>query len=421
MAKRVRIGAGQGFYGDTFFPALEIAERGDVQYIGFDALAELTLAILQKDRQKDPTLGYTKDLPIFMQYLLPIAVEKGIRLVTNAGGINPRGAVEQVIRTAQKLGLKGLRIARVEGDDVTGRIDELRAKGVSLAELESKASIETIKERILFGCAYLGAKPIADALAQGAQVVVTGRVSDPSLFLGPLIHEFGWSMEDWNRLAAGTVIGHLLECSAQPTGGNWSGPWWEIPMMERMGYPIAEVSESGEAVITKAEGTGGLVSVDTVKEQLLYEVHDPANYYSPDCVADFSSAKLENIDKDQVRLSGMRGKPAPNDLKVVIGYQNGWMGQGSIGYSWPDALAKARKAEKILRAQMDMVGYSPKEIHVDYLGVDGLHGPVAPEPKEEPNEVYLRIAVRTESRQDAERLGRFMPYLGLNGPPFIGG
>lgn len=419
--KTLRIGAGQGFYGDSPFPALEIAQRGDVQYIAFDALAELTLAILQKDRQKDPSLGYTRDLPVFLRMLLPVCREKGIKLITNAGGIHPEGAMEKVLSVGKQMGMTGLRVGMVTGDDIHPRLAELRAKGIALANVDTGEPFDQIKDRVLFACAYVGAEPIVEALRRGADVVVTGRVNDAAVWLAPMIHELGWRMDDFDRLAAGTLLGHLLECSAQCTGGNWSGDWWNIPGMERMGYPIAEVSEDGSAILTKAPGTGGRVSFDTVKEQLLYEVHDPRRYLSPDVVADFTSAIIEDIGPDRVSIRGTRGAAPPPTLKSIIGYQNGWMGQGVMGYAWPDALLKARKADQIIRKQLAMVGVKAEEILTEYIGWNAIHGPSVPDPKEELSEVYMRIAIRTATREEAERLWRFIPYLGLNGPPFIGG
>ncbi len=411
-AKTVRIGAGMGFYGDTVRGALDTARHGDVRYICFDHLAELTLAILQKDRQKDPSLGYTKDIAAIARALLPVCAERGIRLVSNSGGLNPAGARDQVLAAARELGLRGLRVATVTGDDLLPRIDELRAAGVAV----------DLPERVLFANVYLGARPVAEALARGADVVITGRVADASLFLAPLLHEFGWAAGDWDRLAVGVTAGHLLECSAQCTGGNFSGDWWNIPDMDRIGYPIAEVTAEGDLVITKAPGTGGRVSPDTVKEQLLYEVHDPAAYANPDVMVDFTGIRLVHCGPDRVRVEGCRGRPAPSALKGLIGYTDGFLGVGMMGYAWPDALAKARRAEWIIRRQMADSGLAPEAVHVEYLGFNALHGPLAdPAGAAELNEVFLRIAVRTRTREEAARLGRLFPPLSLNGPPFIGG
>lgn len=420
--KTVRIGAGMGFYGDSWMPALQSARTGDVRYLSFDDLAELTLAILQKDRAKDPTKGYTRDITGTMQTLLPVAREKGIKLITNAGGINPEGARAEVMRVAKSLGLTGLKVGVATGDNIMDRLDELQGKGVSLKHYDTGEDINRVRDRLVFASVYLGASPIVEALRQGADVVVTGRTTDTAQFLAPLIYEFGWGPEDWDQLAAGVLLGHLMECSGQATGGNFSGRWWEVPELWNIGYPIAEVSENGEAILTKAPETGGLVSVDTIKEQLLYEIHDPSTYITPDVIADFSGVRLEDVGPDRVKVSGAKGRPAPPTLKAVMGYADGFMGIGMMGYSWPDALAKARRAEEIVRHQIEMFGIRTQEIVTEFLGLNSIHGPLAPLPeKEEPNEVYLRMAVRTDSREDAAKFGRLFAPLALNGPPFVGG
>ncbi|HEY4868593.1 MAG TPA: acyclic terpene utilization AtuA family protein, partial [Candidatus Dormibacteraeota bacterium] len=280
--RSVRVGAGQGFYGDTPDGALDVARNGDVSYICFDALAELTMAILQKDRMRNPEGGYTRDLPAYMRLILPIARERGIKLITNAGGMNPEGAAAAVRGVARDLGMDDLRVGVVSGDDITSRLDDLRADGATLAHLDTGASIDTVRDRVVFAVAYLGAQPIVDALQRDADVIVTGRVADASLFVAPMVHELGWAWDDWDKLAAGVVLGHLMECSGQATGGNFSGDWWNIPDLDRIGYPICEVYDDASALISKPRGSGGWVSVDTVKQQLLYEVLDPRSYMNPD-------------------------------------------------------------------------------------------------------------------------------------------
>ncbi|RAP74323.1 acyclic terpene utilization AtuA family protein [Paenibacillus montanisoli] len=419
--KTIRIGAGQGFYGDSVLPALETARRGQVQYLCFDSLAELTLAILQKDRQRDAARGYAADIGAAMRKLLPIAREKGIRIITNAGGMNPLGAMRETERIARELGLTGLRIAVVTGDDVRADIPELIEQGAALRHMEDGRSIGEIEERIVFANAYLGAGPIVNALSQGADVILTGRTTDSALFLAPLIHEFGIQPDDWGRLAQGVLMGHLLECSGQASGGNYSGDWQQVESLEEIGFPIAEVCEDGTFIVTKAEGTGGLVSVHTVKEQLLYEIHDPAAYVTPDVVLDLTEVRLQDAGSNRVHVSGAKGKPRPETLKVVMGYSDGWLGQAIWGYSWPDALAKAQAADRIIRKQMERGGLLYDDIRTDYLGYNSLHGPLAKLPDEETlNEVYLRIAVRTKSKDEAARLGRLVPPLMLSGPPAMG-
>ncbi|WP_308637892.1 acyclic terpene utilization AtuA family protein [Paenibacillus silvisoli] len=419
--KTIRIGAAQGFYGDSLLPALETARRGGVQYLCFDSLAELTLAILQKDRQRDPARGYAADIGAAMRELLPLAREKGFRIITNAGGMNPLGALAEVRRIAEGLGLGGLKLAVVAGDDVRTQLHALRAQGVSLAHMEDGRDIGAIEQRIVFANAYLGAEPIVEALRQGADVVITGRTTDSALFLAPLIHEFGIAPDDWDRLAHGVLMGHLLECSGQASGGNFSGDWQAVEGLERIGFPVAEVREDGMFTVTKVDGTGGLVSVDTVKEQLLYEIHDPAAYVTPDVVLDVTGVTLTDAGPNRVGVAGARGLQRPDTLKVVMGYADGWLGQAIWGYSWPDALAKAQAADRIIRAHIDRMGLSCEEIRTDYLGYNSIHGPLADaEHADRLNEVYVRVAMRTTDREAASRIGRLVPPLMLNGPPAMG-
>lgn len=418
--KQVKIGAGQGFYGDTIGPALDLAEHTDVQYLCFDTLAELTLAILQKDRQKDPALGFAKDITTTAKTLLPYVYEKGIKLITNAGGLNPEGARREVMRVAEELGLTGIKVGVATGDDLFHRLDELQAAGVDLSDKDTGRPLAAVRDRLLFANAYLGAAPIVEALRQGADVVITGRTTDTAQFLAPAMFELGWAPDDWDKLAQGVVLGHLMECSGQVTGGNFSGDWWNIDDLDRIGYPLAEVNEDGSFVITKAPGTGGRVSVDTVREQLLYEIHDPSNYVTPDVVVDMTGVRLLEDGQNRVRVEGARGRPAPLTLKAILGYRDGFMGSGMVGFSWPHALTKARRAAEIIRRQVDRLGIDYEEFSVDYLGVNALHGPAAPIPDEEfINEVFLRVSIRTRRRDDAARLGRLFPPLVLNGPPGV--
>ena len=416
--RTVRIGAGQGFYGDSLLPVLDVARYGDVKYIGFDTLAELTLAILEKGRRREPGTGYTRDVVPMMRNLLPIAKERGIRLITNAGGINPRGAARAVAEVARELGLS-LKIACVTGDDIFDRLDELAALGVQFADPATGQTLADVRDRVLFASVYLGAKVVADALATGADVVITGRTTDTAQFLGPLIHEFGWARDDWDRLAQGIILGHLMECSGQVTGGNYQVGWEEIPDLHRIGFPIAEVSEDGSFVLTKAPGTGGKVDLKSVKEQFLYEIHDPTTYVTPDVVCDLTTTRLEQVGENRVRVSGTRGRPAPPTLKALLGFADGWMGEGYISFSWPKAYSKAKRAAQIIRARLEMQGVRPEEIHEEYIGINSLWGALAPEPVDEDqiNEVRLRIAIRTRNRRDCEILAREFPPLLLSGPP----
>lgn len=421
--KTIRIGAGQGFYGDTIEPAVDIAKNGKVDYICFDCLAELTMAILVKDQMKDSSKGYTKDITTTMKALLPYVKEKGIKLLTNAGGMNPEGAYEETLRVANELGITSLKIAVITGDNILARHDEFQKEGVSFENMETGESFARVKSRILFSNAYLGVQPIVEALRGGADVVITGRTTDTAQFLAPLVYEFNWDEDDWDRLAQGILMGHLMECSAQSTGGNFSGNWSEIENMENIGYPIAEISEDGEFILTKTETSGGLVDFNTVREQMLYEIHDPAAYITPDVIANFSTTTLEEIAPNQVRITGTTGAPKPDTLKAVMGYPDGFLGQAIIGYAWPDAVKKARKAESIIRKKIKQKGVQYDDIRIDYIGHNSLHGSTVNSPTENDDldELYIRIAVRAKTFRDASMLRQFVIPLSLNGPPSMGG
>ncbi|HVC10164.1 MAG TPA: acyclic terpene utilization AtuA family protein [Burkholderiales bacterium] len=421
--KSVRIGAGLGFYGDSWRPVRASLERGGVQYIASDHLAELTLAILQKDRQKDPAAGYARDLVPMLVDLWPLAAPRGVKFVLNAGGLNPLGARAALAAAFAARGWKA-RIATVSGDDVAQRLDELRAAGEPLAHMDSGADIAGVRARLLFANAYLGAQPIAEALARGADIVLTGRAADAALALGPLVHELGWRWDEWDKLAQGLTVGHLLECSGQASGGNFGSAleWAKIPDLLHLGYPIAEVTADGAALFTKAPATGGRVSFDTLRQQLLYEVHDPHAYVSPDVVLDIGSLRLDDLGGDRVRVTGAGGAPRPAKLKIVAGYHDGWMGTGMIGFSWPDAYRKCAASAAIIEALVTENRLPVEETNVEYVGYDSLLGANAdPTYREQLNECFLRMTVRTQDRHAAEAFGRLFPWLGLSGPPYAGG
>lgn len=425
--KTLRIGAGLGFYGDAWAPIAASIERGGVHYICSDHLAELTLAILQKDRAKDAQAGYAKDLLPMLAQLWPLAAKRGVKFILNAGGLNPHGAREALTELFRKKGWQA-RIAVVTGDDVLDSLDGWHAAGEQLAHMETGAALSAVRERMVFANAYLGAAPIVRALEQGADVVLTGRVADAALFLAPLVHEFGWRLDartsdEWNRLAQGLTVGHLLECSGQGSGGNFGGlDWVDIPDLGHIGYPIAEVAENGDALITKAPETGGRVSFDTVRQQLLYEVHDPRNYLSPDVVLDMGTLRLEDLGGDRVRVTGAAGRPKPACLKIVGGFHDGWMGQATFGYSWPQAYAKAERTAQIVQQQLREQRMAFDDVRIEYMGYDSILGPLADaRQRDDLNEVYLRMAVRTQDRRVADGFGRLFPWLALSGPPFVGG
>jgi Acyclic terpene utilisation family protein AtuA len=421
--KTVRVGAGLGFYGDSWRAVRASIERGGVKYIGSDHLAELTLAILQKDRQKDPSAGYARDAVPMLTELWPLAAKHGVKFVLNAGGLNPQGARDAIAKAFHAKGWKA-KIATVTGDSVTSRIDELRSAGQPLSHLDTGADIAAVQDRLLFANAYLGAQPIAEALARGADIVLTGRVADAALFLGPLAFEFGWRWDDWERLAQGLTVGHLLECSGQASGGNFgsAGDWEAIPDFLHLGYGIAEVGADGSAVITKAPGTGGRVSFDTVRQQLLYEVHNPHQYYSPDVVLDMGTLKVTDEGGDRVRITGAGSAARTGTLKIVAGYADGWMGTGVIGYSWPDAYRKCEASVDIIKGLMQERGVEADETNVEYIGYNSLLGANAdPTFREQLNECFLRMTIRTQDKRVADGFGRLFPWLGLSGPPYLGG
>lgn len=420
--KTVRVGAGLGFYGDSWRPVRASIERGGVQYIASDHLSELTLAILQKDRQKDPTAGYARDAVPMLTELWPLAAKHGVKFVLNAGGLNPEGAREAIARVFRDKGWKA-KIATITGDSILERIDELRASGEPLAHMDTGADIAAVRERMLFANAYLGAQPIAEALARGADIVLTGRTADAALTLGPLAHEFGWKWDDWDRMAAGLTLGHLLECSGQGSGGNFgsAGEWAKVPDYAHLGYPIAEVSEDGSALFTKPPGTGGRVSFDTIRQQLLYEVHNPHAYVSPDVVLDMGTIRFVDEGGDRVRITGASGAARPARLKIVAGYQDGWMGTGMIGFAWPEAYAKCAKSAQIIQTLVEERGWAIEDTNIEYIGYDSLLGANAdPTYRDQLNECFLRMTIRTRDRKVADAFGRLFPWLGLSGPPYVG-
>jgi Acyclic terpene utilisation family protein AtuA len=419
--RTIRIGSGAGYSGDRIEPAVELAEKGSIQYLVFECLGERTVALVQQAHMKDPESGYDPLLEERMRAVLPICAAKGIKIVTNMGAANPEGAAKKTAEIARSLGLISLKIAAVTGDDVLDA-----CKDGDLAIMEFDGTIGKLGNRLLSANAYLGAEPMAEALRGGADIVITGRASDPALFLAPMIHAFGWAMDDWNLLGQGTVAGHLLECAGQITGGYFADPpYKDIAGLARLGFPIGEVGEDGSLVITKVEGSGGAVTAQTCKEQLLYEVHDPRQYIQPDVVADFSQVKVEQIGPDRVRVSGGRGSKRTGTLKVSVGYVDGFIGEGQISYAGPGALARGRLALEIVRERLKLTGVAASELRFDLIGVDALHGAHvsarAHEPHNEPYEVRVRVTGRTESLREAVRIGNEVETLYTNGPAAGGG
>jgi hypothetical protein len=369
------------------------------------------MSILQKQKQADPALGYARDFPPLIGRLAKQLRDRGVRVIANAGGVNPVACAREVRRLAPDL-----KIAVVLGDDVFDRIDAMLGTGVAMENMDTGEPLASIRDRILSANAYIGAFPLAEALSTGADVVIAGRCTDTALALAPMIHRFGWTPEDHDLLAAGTVAGHIVECGAQCTGGNCQVDWQSIPDLADIGYPIIEAERDGTFVITKHTGTGGRITMDVVKEQLLYELGDPKNYITPDCIADFTSICLSEDGRDRVRVSGIRGGPRTDMLKLSVSYEYGWKAIGTLVYSWPDALAKAQGANAIVRERLDRLGLSFEEIYTEYFGLDACHGPVA-QPSEDPPEIQLRIGVRGRDRRAVDRFTRELIPLVLSGPP----
>ena len=415
--RTIRIGSGAGYSGDRIEPALELAEKGDIQYLVFECLGERTVALAQQARMKNAQTGYDPLLEERMRGVLPVCASRGIRIVTNMGAANPAAAARKAAEIAGSLGLSALKIAAVIGDDV---LEPCRERDLPIMEFDS--TIGQLGNRLLSANAYLGAEPMVEALEAGADIVITGRASDPALFLAPMIHAFGWAMDDWNRLGQGTVAGHLLECAGQITGGYFADPPYKnVPDLARLGFPIGEVGEDGSLIITKVAGSGGAVTARTCKEQLLYEVHDPARYLQPDVTADFSQVGVEEIGSDRVRVSGGRGTRRPSTLKVSVGYVDGFIGEGQISYAGPGALARGRLALDIVRERLKLTGVAASELRFELIGVDSLHGSKVSAHANEPYEVRVRVAGRTESLGEAVRIGNEVETLYTNGPAAGGG
>lgn len=413
--RTIRIGAGAGFAGDRIEPAVDLAQRGRLDYLVFECLAERTIALAQQARLKDPRRGYDPLLERRMEAVLPACRANGTRIVTNMGAANPTAAAELVRDVARGLGLTGLKVVAVTGDDVLDRL------GTGDLALMEGGALSDLGDRVISANAYVGAGPIAEALAAGADVVVTGRAADPALFLGPLMHAFGWSEGDWDRLGKGVLVGHLLECAGQVTGGYFADPGVkDVPDLARLGFPIGEVSENGDLVVTKLEGTGGAVTTATVKEQLLYEIEDPARYLQPDVVADFSQARVRQIAPDRIAVEGGGGTEKTGLLKVSIGHADGFVGEGQISYAGAGAVERGRLALAIVRERLAIIGVPMQEARFDLIGVDALHGAELSHGCA-PYEVRIRVAARVATAEDATAIGNEVEALYTNGPAGGGG
>jgi hypothetical protein len=407
----IRIANGQGFWGDWLEAPVRLIEGGPIDYLILDYLAEVTMSIVQKQKQADPNLGYARDFPPLIGRIARKMRERNVKVIANAGGVNPVACAREVRRLAPDL-----KVAVVLGDDLYPRIDDMLGRGLEMRSMDTGEPLSSIRERILSANAYIGAFPLVEALATGADVVIAGRCTDTALALAPMIHRFGWKDTDWDLLAAGTIAGHIVECGAQCTGGNCQVDWTTIPDMANIGYPIIEAEPDGTFAITKHHGTGGRVNTHVVKEQLLYELGDPKKYITPDCIADFTSIRLREDGPNRVRVSDIQGRPRTDTLKLSISYADGYKALGTLVYSWPQALEKAQAADRIVRARLEQLGLRFDEVFTEFFGVNACHGPAAP-PMPDPAEVQIRMGVRGQDRKAVDRFTRELIPLVLNGPP----
>jgi hypothetical protein len=412
LGKIIRIGAGSAWWGDRIEPAVLNAERGDLDYLCFETMAEATISAAQVRARRDPSFpGYDTYLDDRMRGVLPHCLKRGTRIVSNQGWINPDGAARRIVELLRELGATGVKVAAVNGSLITERVLELTDR-----ILENGEPTATLAPSLVSAEVYLGAEPIVEALRNGAHIVVTGRVADPSIFMAPMMHEFGWDPLDHARLGAGNGLGHLMECGAQVTGGYFSDPGFkDVPEPWNLAFPIAEVSEDGTAVLTKVAGSGGAVNLMTVKEQLLYEVHDPANYLTPDVVVDFTTTQLEQVGPDRVRVSGIGGKPRTPTLKVSIGCTEGFIGEDMFFYAGPGALRRAQLAKRILEERFRIVKLDAEEVRIDFLGLNAIHGAMSPGDQPEPYEIAVRVAARTKTREEAVKVGREVDGMAVSG------
>jgi len=423
MTRRVvRVASGQGFWGDWLEAPRRQAEGGPIDYLMLDYLAEVTMSILQKQKERDPAMGYARDFVGAIESVLPAVLERGVKVVANAGGVNPGACADAVLALTASRGAAGrVKLGVVTGDDLLPRLDELLAAGHELRNMDTREGFDTVRQRVVSANAYLGSGPIVEALAGGAQVVITGRSTDTALTMAPLRHEFGWRADAWDQLAAGIVAGHIIECGAQCSGGNCLADWRTIPDLANVGYPIVEATDDGTFGIIKHPNTGGRISVASVTEQLVYEMGDPRSYITPDVIADFTTIRLAQDGENRVRVFGIRGAPPTDSLKVSIAYRDGWKAVGSLVYAWPDAMEKAQLADRVLRERLERLGLRFDHILTEFVGVSATHGPLVKDPGRDAPEVQLRIGVRGHDRAAVERFTRELAPLILNGPPTVTG
>ncbi len=419
---RIRVASGQGFWGDLLSAPVDQVRGGPIDYLMLDYLAEVTMSIMQKQRARDATQGYARDFVPLMREILPDCAQKNIRVVANAGGVNPRGCAERVLEQARQAGLAGqVKVGVITGDDIMERLPDLLARGHALQNLDDGRPLSEVLDRVQSANAYIGARPIVEALRRDATVVITGRSTDTALTYAPMIHAFGWAEDDWDRLAAGVVAGHINECGAQASGGNSLIGWPTITDLESVGFPIIEASANGSFVVTKHDHTGGRIDRAIVSEQVLYELGNPAEYITPDVIADFGTIRLQDAGTNRVRVHGVKGRPRTDRLKVSISYHAGYKAVGTLVYGWPNAVAKAQEADRILRARLDRLGLEFNEVRTEFVGWNACHGALAGPPPRDLPEVEFRIAVRGPDQKAVEAFTRELAPLVLTGPPTVTG
>jgi hypothetical protein len=422
MKEKVRVASGQGFWGDLLTAPVDQVRLGQTDYLMLDYLAEVTMSIMQKQRSRDPNGGYARDFVSLMREILPDCVEKNIKVLSNAGGVNVKGCADAVSDAAKELGLNGrVKIGVVTGDDILLRLDEFLENGVAINNMETGEPLSAIRDKVQSANVYLGARPLVEALDKGAQIIVGGRLTDTGLTLAPLMHEFGWSFEDWDKVAAGTIAGHIIECGAQCSGGNCQFDWQNITDLANVGFPIVEAFSDGEFVVTKHEKTGGRINIPSIKEQLLYEMGDPHEYITPDVVADFTTINLKDDGENRVRVFGIKGKQNTDFYKISIAYSAGWKAVGTLVYAYPDAFEKAKAADLILRSRLEKLGLKFDFMLTEFVGVNATHGHLAGEPPKDIPEVQMRFGVRGQNKSDVERFTKELAPLILTGPPAVTG
>lgn len=417
MGQSIRIASGQGFWGDLPGAPIDQVRRGPIDYLVMDYLAEVTMSIMQKQKMRNENHGYARDFVDVVSEVLPDIAQKDIKVISNAGGVNPEACKDRILKVIEEQEIEGLKVAVVDGDNILNNIDELIAGGHTLKNMDTGHPISDVKDRLLSANVYLGCRPVVEALRKGADIVITGRIIDAGLTLAAMVHEFGWSFEDYDKMSAGIVAGHLIECGAQGSGGNFTD-WEQVDNFADIGFPIVEAKEDGSFYVTKHEGTGGLVSDQTVKEQLVYEIGDPSAYLTPDCIADFTSVKLEADSPDRVRVFNITGRPPTSTYKVSASYNDGYKLSSTLVYSWPKALKKAQKAGEILHARAEALGLQFDEFRVEYIGVNGCNEHPVTEGllDVQHDEVQMRVSLSGKSKEDLNRFGKEVAPLILTGP-----